>query len=554
VTRLTLCAALLACSSRVITVVEDPAVDAAPPDAAPPDAPAARYAWGDALDACHRALGRVTLADGRRCAGVLLAPTLALTTAGCVLERADGAYLPASALTFTPHGARAPLPVARVVHGRDEDDPRAGGDWAALVLAAPAAGVERFPVVAPPEDRVRGVAAVGYTSAAADELAASAPCDLRRFDDDSVAHTCGFDPAVSGGVVLGCERGAPTVHALTAQRADPRERARYNAAPLGFFREAPLAPTSVAAGPATALGPVVYAFDETTRRVHLRTRDGERWAPWRALPVELPAGSRVAAAGLQRVAMPYLAVLGGDGVIRHLWSDWSDVGALAHLDASMAPPPGGARLVEVAVTGSADDRIELFAVDATGMVYVADQEGAGVGAWSPWFELGRLSGARYMAAATFFSPYGPSRTIVVSTPGGVHMDWSGTGYGPAFWEPRSAAFPLFVDAPQAEPSRVAVGAVASGQLDVLRVTPEGEIRHRARIVVEAWAPEVALPQQVEGGAGALAAGRLRDGRMLLVATTRGPGAGAAAGELVAATEDDTPGGGFARARWRRFYR
>ncbi len=553
--RLVAALALHGCGGQVITVLVEPA-DAAVHDA-PTPALSARYAWTSPRAACHRALGRVSRADGQRCGAVMLSPTIALTTAGCVLERAGGAYLPARALTFTLHGAASPVAVSRVVHGRDADDPRAGGDWAALMLDAPVEGVAAFPSVGLASDRLRGVEVVGYTRAAGDELGVSTPADLRRYDEDSLSHSAAFDPALSGGAVLQCERGVATLYALTTTRGDARERARYNAVPLDYARDAPLAPTRITAGPATVYGPVVYAFDALTRRVHIRTRDGARWSPWKALPVELPAGSVIAAAGLRLLDMPYLVVLGADRTLRHLWSDWRDGTALSNLGDTMAPVPGSAPLRDVAITGSAVDRIEVYVVDATGMVFVANKVDDSVtAAWSDWYELGRVPGAARIAAGTARGvDGGPVRTLVVSTPEGVHIDWSGTGYGLSAWEPRSEGFPRFITAAQTRPALVALSSTLRGQPVVLRITDEGRILRRERLADgTAWTDEEPFARQLDGGLSALANGTLRDGRALLVAVTRDVDADAPTGEVFSLTEDDTPGGGFARARWGRFYR
>ncbi len=132
-------ALLCGCGSSVTTVRlpsdRDAARDAAL-DAALDARPSQRYAWSAAPPSCYASMGRVELADGRWCAGVLVGPARVLTAESCLREAAGARHLLARDVGFRLHGAERAVPAQRVAHLRDADDDAPAADLAVLTLAA----------------------------------------------------------------------------------------------------------------------------------------------------------------------------------------------------------------------------------------------------------------------------------------------------------------------------------------------------------------------------------------------------------------------------------
>lgn len=514
------------------------------------DAPTSLRGDAGSPASCYRALGRVVRADGSRCGAVLIAPRVALTTAGCVLERAGGDYLPASALRFESHEG-AEVMVERVVRGRDPEDPRAGGDWAALVLVRSA---ERATArVAALRGRERGLEVVGYADRGARALEVRADCDLARLDDDSVALERCDAPTLPGGVVMRCERGDALVHALTSRRDDPRERARYEAVPLDYAREAPLAPVTLAAGPATAFGPMVYAWDEDTRRIHLRARDGERWLPWQMLDLEVPTSVALGATGLRVVDLPHLVFLGVDRTLRHIWSDWTGATRFRAVDRTMSPAPGAAGLRDLAVTGDAARPTELYLLDAAGTVWSSRRAGdADQAPWSRWSSLGVVPEAERIAAFVQGEGEDARRVVAVRAPDGVHLRASRAGYLRDPWPPNEP----FARAALEGDVR---GAMAFAQTRddatwLLAAGAEGDIVRRSSAADARVGPEARFEPRPGGPVRAMAAARMRDRRAMLVAVVRAAAPGVAGGGEILVLPESERASGFVGQRWQRFYR
>lgn len=530
------------CSALEVTVTRAAA------DAAAVDAPA--EVRGDAAGpaSCYRALGRLVREDGLRCGAVLIAPRVALTTAGCVLDRPGGAYLPARTLRFEAHEGAASL-VERVVRGRDPDDARAAGNWAALVLVR--STEQPVASIASSNGRVRDLQAVGYDDQGARVLSVRGGCDLARLDEDSAALERCEAPARPGGVLMRCERGDAVVHALTTRRDDLRERARYEAVPLDYAREAPLSPLSLAAGPATAQGPIVYAWDGDTRRVHLRARDGDRWLPWETLDAELPASVALGATGLRVIDLPHLVFLGADRTIRHMWSDWSGVTRFAAMDLNTAPVPGAASLRDLAVTGDALRPTELYVLDAMGTVWCSRRSGGSDQApWSRWQSLGAVPEAERLAGAAFGAGEDSTRVIAVRSPGGLHLRRSRPGYLSVAWPDGDA----FVTTPDAGPARGAFAFLQTlnGEPFLLTAGTAGSLVRRSLGTELGVGTAEPFAPPLEGALAAVAASRTRDGRALLVASVRTESPGG--GEIHVLRESPDGAGGFMGERWRRFYR
>ncbi len=353
------------------------------------------------------------------------------------------------------------------------------------------------------------------------------------------------------------ERGVATLCGLTVQRDDPRERARYNTVPLTFARGAPLSPTSVTMGAPSAHGPIAYAFDAATRRVHLRARDGERWTPWRALATELPPGARSPGAG----SAPSTAVPRG---ARRRPHDSSPVERRAQPrrrrqqqqhDAAGA----GARGAAIDRGHRQRHRPHRALCARRGGHGVRREQGrrrSGTAGWSEWFELGRVPGAEHIAAA---SPRGastaarahPRRLDARRRAHRLVEDRLRPRRLGAADEPLPALHRRGAGAPRRSPRELD----AARQPVVHRVTDEGAHPCAERLVDgSAWTDEAPLPPPARR--------RPLGPRQRARSATGAPSSWpcprrrrrALTGEVVAITEDDTPRGGFARARWRRFYR
>ncbi|MFO0630573.1 MAG: hypothetical protein U0325_33785 [Polyangiales bacterium] len=401
--------------------------------------------------------------------------------------------------------------------------------------------------------RERGLEVVGYADRGARVLEVRAGCDLARLDDDSAALERCDAPTLPGGVVMRCERGDAVVHALTSRRDDPRERARYEAVPLDYMRQVPLAPVTLAAGPATAFGPMVYAWDEDTRRIHFRARDGDRWLPWQMLDLEVPASVALGATGLRVVDLPHLVLLGADRTLRHIWSDSSGVTLFRAIDRTMPPPPGAASLLDLAVTGDAARPTELYLLDAAGTVWSSRRAGeADQAPWSRWSSLGVVPEAERIAAFAQGDGEDARRVVAVRAADGVHLRASRPGYLNDPWPPN-------------EPfARVALGggardamAFAQTREDVtwlLAVGAAGDIVRRSSAVDARVGPEERFSPRPGGPVRAMAATRTRDRRAMLVATVRPGAPGGVGGGEVMVLEESERASGFEGQRWQRFYR
>jgi hypothetical protein len=520
------------------------------------DAAGARYAWDARVPPCFAALGRVELRDGRWCAGVLVAEQRVLTTAGCVLDPSGSDYVPTGDISFRVHGASASVPADRVVHGRDAQDDRAGGDWAAIRLARPVTTTRGAitPMTVGADDEGAGAwTVVSYVDPAGRELGVAEGCALRRYGGDSLERDCAFEAARSGGAVVVCEGDHATLRALDVRLDDPRERARYNAVPLTWFARAPLSPASLVAGPSRSYGPIVYVRDRDLGRLHVRAHEGAGWRAWAAMEPEETGADLFAAASRPELDLPYLIGANRDGSWVYLWSE-TDKALRFGGRSTRAPIAGADRIVAVGAAGKTDERLQLFAADASGVVYTAYQVDARpYSGFAEWYTLGRVPGATHVAVTSFEEP-APFRTrvVFVATPTGVYHDWS-SGYPLEAWGDRAMGFPLVAGTAPEGSVALTAGVLRSGELYVLRANAAGELRQSLQLADHSrWLPETSFAPPLPGGVKSLAAARLRDGRNVIIAVARGGVGGISEDEIFALEEGEAPH--FEGARWRRQYR
>ena len=540
--------AATACGPQVIhvrIVGADASVDAAPEVA--PVAAVRRVAWDARPPFCAEALGRVDVPGGGWCAGVLVEPRRVLTTTGCLLDEL-GRERPVAGVTFTPHGASGGVEVTRVVRGRDADDHRAGGGWAALILAAPVVGRRPVPVE-PSVGAAERVVVASYVDAAGRTLGLAEDCSLRRYDDDSLAYDCPLGATASGGAIVRCGSEGAALRAIAARADDPRERARYNAVPLRWYAQAPLGATAIGVGPSGSFGPFVYAIDAEAGRVYVRSSGDEASPWWTQDSLARPAARLVAGAAINTWGAPFLFVVEGESRESRLWTEPHTVTDFRYVEAS-GPIPGAAPVLGVAMTGDLVDRLQMYALDADGRVYarckMSDDPFA---PWADWIVVGTLPGARQVAAVSFGSPR--TRLLVVATAQAVYQNWS-TGFGPGSWTQGSGAWLRVDGVASGESLALTAGVGSDGRAFLARAVASGEVRVTWRAAGGAsWSPETALAARLPAGVRALAATTGPDGRSLLVALA-GVAPGAAAGEIFALDEQRATGD-FA-PRWTRLYR
>lgn len=549
VVRASLAAALCGCGASS-DVVHLPGGRGAPADAATPDG--ARHAWGQAPPPCYAPMGRVELADGRRCAGVLVGPARVLTTGSCLRDRSGANHLPARDLAFRLHGAPREVPALRVVHLDDPDDGRPGADLAVLTLTARVlVGDAPAPVAALRESPALPDAftLASYTDAAATVLAVSAPCRVTRDDGDTLLHDCALDAAVAGGALIECAGGQATVYAI-----DPRAGGALAAA--RGLDGLPFHPRSVAATADAEGRPVVFAWDGDTARLHLRARAESGWGAWRVLPdprapdgatagtlaaFGLPAGEVAVAFHERGAALQYRWALPGEPSLFSAW--YPDDAA-----------PSVRRFVSVAGGGGPRERPRVYALGDRGEVVTRAMASDAPGAdWSPWCSLGAVAGATRVAAVHFTDvATGRAAQVFAATSSGVVTRWAALpvdGCDP--WN--SAGWVgLGTGSSLERVTAVSAGLLRDGRPFVVSALTGGAVRYTARLADgSAWERDVAFP--AAGVVRELAAGRLADGRALVIAVSAEGAAPTTSAEEIFYAEE-SGAGGFAGARWRRFYR
>lgn len=546
---LALAMAATACGPQVVrvSIVDvDAGVDAASTMTIV-DAAVRRVAWEAPAPFCAASLGRVDLPGGQWCAGVLVAPRRVLATIGCLLDEL-GNERPAAGVTFTPHGASGGVEVAHVVRGRDADDARAGGGWAALILAAPVAGRSPTPV-APSDAAIERVVVASYIDAEGRTLGLAEDCSLRRYDEESLAYDCPLGATASGGAIVRCGPAGAALLAIPVRASDPRERARYNVAPLRWYAQAPVGATAIGVGPSGSLGPFVYAIDAEAGRIHVRASGAEPSPWWTQGTLARPEARLVAGAAFTMGEAPYLFVIEGERRETHIWT-WAGAATdLQNIEAS-EPIPGATAVLGIASTGDADERLQMYALDSAGHVHLRHKlDDSPLASWSEWLVVGAIPGARHIAAVSF----GPPRTrlLAVATAEAIYLNWS-TSFGRGTWARAPSAWLRLDSVASGESLALAAGVGSRAQAFIVRAVASGEVRITWRAAGGAsWSPETPLAARLPAEVHALAATRRPDGRAMLVALSGGP-TSAASGEVFVL--DEQPATGDFAPRWTRYYR
>lgn len=546
--RASLVAALCGCGSSV-DVVRLPRG----PDAAV-DAPAvgARYAWEQAAPSCYAPMGRVELADGRRCAGVLVGPARVLTAESCLRDRTGADHVPARDVSFRLHGAAREVQALRVAHLRDADDDRPAANLAVITLAARVLVGDTPAPIAALRDGLElpdTFSLAGYVDPAATTLGVSAPCRVTRDDGATLLHDCALDAATAGGALIECAGGQASVYAI-----DPRGgRALVAARGLDAL---PLHPRSLAATLGADGRPAVFAWDADTARLHVRAAVDGQWGAWRALPdARSPDGAT--AGSLMAFALfdgePCVAFHERGASLQYRWAFAGAPTGFTAWYPNLAAPDVR-RFVSVASSGGVRVRSQSYALGDRGEVVTQYKLSDGSAAWwSPWCSLGAVPNATQVAAVSFVDRAGGlAAQAFVGTPSGVVTRWAaGSGGACDAWQP-----PGWVDLGagvlRERVTALAAGALRDGRPFVLGALTSGQVRYTARLADgSAWERDAAFP--AAGVVRALAVGRRADGRALVIALAGDGSAPTTSAEEVLYAEESSAGG-FAGARWRRFYR
>lgn len=550
-------ALLCGCGSSVTTVrlpsdrdaARDAALDAAL------DAPplTQRYAWGASAPSCYASMGRVELADGRWCTGVLVGPARVLTAESCLRGPAGARHLLARDVGFRLHGAERAVPAQRVAHLRDADDDAPAADLAVLTLAARVlVGDSPAPVAAVRDGEELPDAFTLASYVDSNTLGVSAPCAITRDDGASFEHGCALDGASRGGALIECAGGRATVYGI-----DPR--GGVGAVSVRGLNALPLNPRSVALGPGADGRPVAYAYDDDTARLHVRQRGAARWGPWRALPdARSPDGQQagaITAFGLYDGETSMVFHERGAGV-QYRWALNRTGEAFSGWFPSFEAP-GARRLVAVASAGAAGETAQVFGLGDRGEVVTQYKTSPSSGATvSPWCSLGRVPGATRIAAVSFPSaPMERTYQVFAATPSGVVSRWTeSTRNACDLW---FSALWWSLDNGLAERvAAIGAGVLHDGRPFVLSVVTSGQIRYTARLADgTAWERDAPFP--VAGIVREVAVGRFtdepaRDRAAVLAVAGEGGASGTSPGELLYLEESSA--GGFSGARWRRFYR
>jgi hypothetical protein len=537
-------AALTRCTSTVVdvtlTVPSDAPVGAA-------DAPVGeRFAWSERPAACYRSVGRVERSDGQRCAAVLVADDRAVTSGACVSDRSGARHLASTELTFRMHGGVEAVPVARVVHLRDEADPAAAADVAVLLLAHRVSDGAARPALVreggalPPSLTLAAYEADGET------LRASAACAVHRAAGD-IEHDCEPAAAGSDGFLVECAGGVAALYGLVGRGAS-------RAVSVEALPSLPLAPRVVAVAALRDAEARVYALDDATGRVHYRSlREGAPGA-WRALPDArrygvATAGSMVAFNDV--VGPPVFAQHASGAHIGYRWGYANGDDTYVNLQLSYAVP-GVGEVTSLAANGGVAERSQVYALGEAGQVYSQFKTTDGAGSpWGAWCPLGVVPRATALAAITYASVgERPARDLFVATPGGV-VHRGSSAFECDQWD-AGGFVPLGADPARAPVVAVAAATGRDGRAYLFSVRAGGEVYLTTRPVDRSpWAPDAPLAPALPGGVLSLAASRTTSGASVVVAVAAGAG-GISRGEIFALQE--AVAGGFAAARWHRLYR
>lgn len=525
-------------------------------DAAAPPASGARYAWRVAAPSCYAPMGRVELADGRWCAGVLIGASRVLTTESCLRDRTGTNHLPARDITFRIHGADRGTPALRVAHLRDADDDRSDANLSVITLAArvlagdraaPTASVRDAPAL--PDD----FALASYGGSDATTLRVSPRCGVTRDDGATLTHGCDLDAPVAGAALIECAGDQATVYAI-----DPGDGGALVS--VRGLNALPLNPRSVALGPGVGGRPVAWAFDDDTARLHVRVRGATGWGPWRVLPgARAPDDARAG-------SLTAFALYGGESsvafhergaALQYRWAftgeperftDWSPY----------TSSPDARRFVSIASSGGAREPAQVYALGDRGEVVTQYKTDAASSAdWSPWCSLGVVATATRLAAVSFAgTPTERAYQVFAATPSGVLSRWApGASGACASWWPPDGWHPLG-DGLSEPVAAVGAGVLGDGRPFVLSVMTSGQVRYTERFADgTAWARDAAFP--VAGivrdvAVGALADEAARARAAVLAIAGEGTAPGTSTGEMLYVEESGA--GGFTGARWRRFYR
>lgn len=501
----------------------------------------------DAAASCVAPVGWVRLEDGHSCLAVRVGPSRAVALASCLRDPSGSAYVPARTMIFRQEVMRRDEGVIRVVHLRDADDERPEADLAVITLAR---GEETAPVAGLRDGTVlpaRLVMARGTRGA----VALTPPCQVTQSLGSTLSHDCVRAPVGDVGALLECAAGVPTLYGLDPGGVGPTTA-------TSGLREIPLRPRSVAVG-ASSGSTLFFAYDEDSRRVHVRQRAGAGWAPWRALTDDRwPQGERAGSLTAFSVfgGYPHLAFHEAAAVVQYRWDSVSEASGFGPWF-PYRPASNVDAFVDLASSGGPADRAHVYALTRTGEALTQYKQNLTPSAdWSPWCSLGEVPGATHIAA-TRFSNGAPTYQVFAATGSAVVTRWaSGPRSECGTWSPSGDAWaPLRADAP-AGVSSLAAGARQDGRAYVALVDRHGVVHTSTRAADGSrWDPWTPLPDL--GELRAVAAGTLSgDGatpREVLFAITREDLRRATSeGELVVVTT--ASGGSMTDARPRRFYR
>ncbi|MFO0630575.1 MAG: hypothetical protein U0325_33795 [Polyangiales bacterium] len=378
----------------------------------------------------------------------------------------------------------------------------------------------------------------------------SPSCRVTLDHGTSLTHDCVRARDGDAGALLECVGGVATLYGLDPGGAAPAVSTRG-------LREIPLRPRSIAVG-AAAGSTIYFAFDDDTRRLHVRQRAGAGWGPWRALADgRWPTGERAGSLTALMVfgGYPHVAFHEAGAVVQYRWDSASDVSGFGPWF-PYRPGQGVDAFVDLASSGGPEDRAHVYALTASGEALTQyKQDLVPSSDWSPWCSLGAVASATHIAA-TRFAAGATTYQVFVADGATVRTRWA---QGPAStcgsWTPPGGAWvPMRGDAPTGV-SSLAASILEDGRPFVALVDAQGQIHLSARAADgSAWSPWVAM--SAVGGLRAVAAGALGgDGappRPTLFAITRDDPRGTFDGELVAVLP--APGEALTAARPRRFYR
>ncbi len=291
----------------------------------------------------------------------------------------------------------------------------------------------------------------------------------------------------------------------------------------------------------------------------MRLRGATRWGPWRALPDSRTPDGQLAG------AITAFALYGGEtsmvfhergAAAQYRWAldrtGETFSGWFPSLEA-----PGPRRFISVASAGAAGETAQVFGLGDRGEVVTQYKTGASSGATvSPWCSLGRVPGATRIAAVSFPSaPMERIYQVFAATPSGVVSRWTeSTRNDCAQWFP--ASWWSLADGLSERVAAIGAGVLHDGRPFALSVVTSGQIRFTARLADgSAWERDAPFP--VAGIVREVAVGRFtddpaRERAAVLAVAGAGGASGTSPGELLYLEESGA--GGFAGARWRRFYR